>query len=283
MLPPRSEARPDPWASQLSPAHLLLLAISSRCLSMVSIKSRNWGQRRQSPVRARTRWEGGDPHQAQDCGGGVGPAQGNLLTRPEGQTREAVPEPGVSHSERVRGPGGPSTMQPGRAGGSVRRHHAHLPGLLFLQVPHLLAEHAGAGAVLPDGGLPVLVVVHGLLCGEAPSYPAGAAQPGPCSEASSPRVRPMRGNGSPTTMQTPRALGAEGLQCGCGGCQTGGGHTQKEASAPRPEVKGHGVTLSGERLCSGKTWAALGEGPGRSGPGVRSSDNSWGDPEAGPG
>lgn len=45
----------------------------------------------------------------------------------------------------------------------------------------------------------------------------------------------MHGNGSPTTMQTPRALGAERLQRGCGGRQTGGGgHTWREAFVLRP-------------------------------------------------
>lgn len=49
--PTRPEPGPKPQAPQLgcSPwpwgcAHLLLLAISFRCLSIVSIKSRNWGQ-----------------------------------------------------------------------------------------------------------------------------------------------------------------------------------------------------------------------------------------------
>lgn len=45
-----------------------------------------------------------------------------------------------------------------------RRPRSHLLGLLFLEVPHFLAEYTGAGLVLAEGGLPVLVVVHGLLC-----------------------------------------------------------------------------------------------------------------------
>ena len=41
-----------PWTR--GQAHLLLLAISSLCLSIVSIKSINWGQSQAEPVRARS-------------------------------------------------------------------------------------------------------------------------------------------------------------------------------------------------------------------------------------
>lgn len=52
--PTRPEPGPKPQAPQLgrspwSCAHLLLLAISFRCLSIVSIKSRNWGQSQPEP------------------------------------------------------------------------------------------------------------------------------------------------------------------------------------------------------------------------------------------
>lgn len=221
----------------------------------------------------------------------MGPAQGTCSpgqrVRPGKQRQGLVSatQRGSRAQRKGRWPGpgwdqeGPSTTQPGRAG-AVRQHRAYLLGLLFPQVPHLFAEHAGAGPVLPDCGLPVLVVVHGLLCWEAPSYPPGAGcSARPELRSQHPEDRPVGDNGSPTTMQTPRALGAEGLQCGCGGRQTwGGGHTQREAFALRPRGQRPRCDfLSGELLCSGKTWAAFGEGPARSGPGVRSNDNSWGD------
>lgn len=41
-----------PWTR--GQAHLLLLAISSLCLSIVSIKSRNWGQSQAEPIRAQS-------------------------------------------------------------------------------------------------------------------------------------------------------------------------------------------------------------------------------------
>ena len=41
-----------PWTQ--GQAHLLLLAISSLCLSIVSIKSRNWGQSQAEPIRAQS-------------------------------------------------------------------------------------------------------------------------------------------------------------------------------------------------------------------------------------
>lgn len=53
----------------------------------------------------------------------------------------------------------------------------HLPGFLFPEVFYLLAEHTGAGLALSGSGLPLLVVVHGLLYGRVQLSTKGAAQP----------------------------------------------------------------------------------------------------------
>ena len=47
--PTRPKPGPKPQAHRRGCTHLLLLAISFRCLSIVSIKSRNWGQRWPEP------------------------------------------------------------------------------------------------------------------------------------------------------------------------------------------------------------------------------------------
>ena len=54
-----------------------------------------------------------------------------------------------------------------------RQHRPYLLGLLFPEVPHLLAEHLGTGLAFPEDGLPVLVVVHGLLCWKEGSHLLG--------------------------------------------------------------------------------------------------------------
>lgn len=53
------------------------------------------------------------------------------------------------------------------------RMPTYLLGLLLLEVLDLLAEQVGAGLGLLEGSVPVLVVLHGLLCWKEPCYPLG--------------------------------------------------------------------------------------------------------------
>lgn len=82
-IPPRPTPGPEPQGGpQPDPggcAHLLLLAISSRCLSMVSIKSRNWGQREPEPCQGQEpacSHRAGSPLRLQDSKRGTAPARG---------------------------------------------------------------------------------------------------------------------------------------------------------------------------------------------------------------
>lgn len=90
----------------------------------------------------------------------------------------------------------------------------HLPGFLFLEVLYLLAEHVGAGPVLSGSGLPLLVVVHGLLYGKEPHYlPRGLPSPAEWPTVS-PAQKLVIGESTPCRQSHPAnqsALGGEGL------------------------------------------------------------------------
>lgn len=160
----------------------------------------------------------------------------------------ARPRLGASTLERVqgrrkgrwRGPGSrgdPSPTQPGQgqAAALVCGGTAHLLGLLLPQMPHLLAEHAGAGLVLPERGLPVLVVVHGLLCWKELLRTGGSSASAVtsswatlCPEDSCPRIRTGRGSVSPANQADPSALvegfsgAGEGTTMGAGAWEAPG-------------------------------------------------------------
>lgn len=215
--------RPRYTAALPGPAHVLLLAISCLCLSIVSIRSRNWAQSRPEPR------QGPEPA----CSPGK---EGSHLTGPEQGGRG--------------GAGGLRLHSQGGWGRSQRRPCPHLLGLLFPKVLHLLAEDVGAGLALPDGGLPVLVAVHGLLCCKEPTDP--------CSRGPEPHEWPTAGpapgpayarkppcNISPPNRMDPSVHQADkGLQGGGGGRPAGGGGagcsaaTRGRCLVPAPEVRG---------------------------------------------
>lgn len=181
-----------PWTR--GQAHLLLLAISSLCLSIVSIKSRNWGQSQAEPVRAQSLlmphcWQerrptfteaaghqGAEPHPRRGWLPDREAQRGSPPTQLKSIRKEAASGLGTGFLERLQGSEGRKKatawglreLCPHSQGGarlcSQRQRCPYLLGLLFPEVPHLLAEHLGTGLTLPEDGLPVLVVVHGLLC-----------------------------------------------------------------------------------------------------------------------
>lgn len=176
-----------------------------------------------------------------------GPRPGPLLSGREerGRPPRCSPRGGSTHPARGGRPRKPALglLERGRAGTRLRgwgQHPPHLLGLLLPQVPHLLAEHLGAGPALPEGGLPVLVVVHGLLCRKEPSDPPGAAEPWEGPAAGGLRVRVVRPHLAPLWGRCPGLRGqkASAWLGGNGGVRSPGApglwwaHTDRSVCSP---------------------------------------------------
>lgn len=114
-----------------------------------------------------------------------------------------------------------------------------------MEVPHLLAEHVGAGPVLSEGGLPVLVVVHGLLYQKEPRYPrrgllspgVASSWPGPVPRSQPSGNQPCGRQAYPTNQRPPlRSTPGAGVTVGSGAQEAPGAGTCTWGDPQLPHV-----------------------------------------------